>query len=101
MGKGFRNIYLVPIYELLPGGSRLLSHQPEWKEDRKKRGGVLRGGTAKTFWETWAWREIGLYKVFSWRGLRGKFGLIPNCLEPQSHRSSSKGTNVWPEGLSE
>ena len=64
MGKGFRNIYLVPIYELLPGGSRLLSHQPEWKEDRKKSGGVLRGGTAKTFWETWAWRDRALQSFF-------------------------------------
>jgi len=59
------------------------------------------GGTAKALGEEETGLKLGLYKVFARSGLRGKFGLIPNCLEPQSHRSSSKGTRVWPEGLSE
>ena len=35
------------------------------------------------------------------RGLRGRFGLIPNCLEPQSQRPSRSGINASPERLSE
>jgi hypothetical protein len=32
-------------------------------------------------------------------GLRGKFGVMPNCLEPQSQRPSRSGIKVWPEAL--
>jgi len=30
IGKGFRNIYLVPFYKLVPGGCQLLSRQTAW-----------------------------------------------------------------------
>jgi hypothetical protein len=35
------------------------------------------------------------------RVLCGKLGLIPNCFEPESQRSSRTGINVSPERLSE
>src|SRR5256885_11728566 len=43
--------------------------------------------------------KAGVYDVLAGWGWWGRFGVLPNCSKPQSHRSSRSGINVWPEGV--
>src|SRR6266850_1995537 len=45
--------------------------------------------------------DVHAYGMATARGFRGRFGLMPNCLEPQSQRPSRSGINASPERLSE